>query len=453
MTHSTPGSLMAGAPLTKFHMILLLCCSFIMFFDGYDLIVYGSVLPTLMKEWNLGPDQAGWLGSAALMGMMCGALVLGSLADRVGRRPIIVHGTLLFSLAAIATGFAPNPDVFWALRFITGIFLGGVIPNIVSLMNELSPAAKRHTLTTIMLSIYSVGSIIATLVAMWILPLLGWRAVFFVSGISLLILPLIYRHMPESMAFLMNRGRAAEARKLLNRSAPSVDASSADWSLPAAKERESVSPAALFRAGRALGTPMIWVAFGMCMLMVYGLNTWLPKIMIASGFDLGSSLQFLVVLNIGATAGALAGGWLGDRFGNKKVLLAFFALAAISLLLLGMHPSPVLLNALLFLAGATTVGTLAVVHAFGADFYPAAIRSTGVSWCSAVGRLGAIAGPVLGGSLLAMNLPPEQNFFIFAAPGIVAIIAVLLVFTTRTSHKKDASQPGPVAAATHAGTN
>lgn len=451
MTHSTPGSLMAGAPLTRFHIVLLLCCSFIMFFDGYDLIVYGSVLPTLMKEWSLSPDQAGWLGSAALMGMMCGAILLGSLADRVGRRPIIVHGTLLFSLAAVATGFAPNPDVFWALRFITGIFLGGVIPNIVSLMNELAPAAKRHTLTTIMLSVYSVGSIVATLVAMWILPLLGWRTVFFVSGISLLFLPLIYRHMPESMAFLMSRGRSAEARKLLTRSAPSVDASSADWSLPTAKERESVSPATLFRSGRGLGTPMIWVAFGMCMLMVYGLNTWLPKIMIASGFDLGSSLQFLVVLNIGATAGALAGGWLGDRFGNKKVLVAFFAVAATSLVLLGLHPSPILLNALLFLAGATTVGTLAVVHSFGADFYPAAIRSTGVSWCSAVGRLGAIAGPILGGSLMAMNLAPEQNFFIFAAPGIVAIIAVLLVFKTRTPHTTETA-PQP-AAATHAGTN
>lgn len=453
MTQSTPGSLMAGAPLTRFHIVLLLCCSFIMFFDGYDLIVYGSVLPTLMKEWSLSPDQAGWLGSAALMGMMCGAILLGSLADRVGRRPIIVHGTLLFSLAAVATGFAPNPDAFWALRFVTGIFLGGVIPNIVSLMNELAPAAKRHTLTTIMLSIYSVGSIVATLVAMWILPLLGWRTVFFVSGISLLILPLIYRHMPESMAFLMSRGRSAEARKLLTRSAPSLDASSADWSMPTVQERESVSPATLFRSGRALGTPMIWVTFGMCMLMVYGLNTWLPKIMIASGFDLGSSLQFLVVLNIGATAGALAGGWLGDRFGNKRVLVAFFAVAAISLVLLGLHPSPILLNGLLFLAGATTVGTLAVVHAFGADFYPATIRSTGVSWCSAVGRLGAIAGPVLGGTLMAMNLAPEQNFFIFAVPGIVAIIAVLLVIRTKDSRAAETLQLDDDAARIHASTN
>lgn len=185
MTQSTPSSVMAGAPLSKFHVVLLACCSFIMFFDGYDLIVYGSVLPTLMKEWNLAPDQAGWLGSAALVGMMCGAVFLGSLADRIGRRPVILHGTLLFSIAAVLTGFSTGPEMFGILRFATGVFLGGVIPNIVSLMNELAPAAKRHTMTTIMLSMYSVGSIAATLVAIWILPLLSWHAVFFVSGISL----------------------------------------------------------------------------------------------------------------------------------------------------------------------------------------------------------------------------------------------------------------------------
>jgi len=185
---------------------------------------------------------------------------------------------------------------------------------------------------------------------------------------------------------------------------------------------------------------MVWLAFGMCLLMVYGLNTWLPKIMIASGFDLGSSLQFLVVLNIGATVGALAGGWLGDRFGNKKVLVAFFALAVLSLVLLGMNPASVLLNALLFVAGATTIGTLAVIHAFGADYYPTSIRSTGVSWCSAIGRFGAIAGPLLGGSLLALKLPPAQNFLVFAAPGAVAILAVLLVISPKPAIRAETAK-------------
>lgn len=446
MTQFTPIKAMADARLNRFHLILLLCCSFIMFFDGYDLIVYGSVLPTLMTEWSLTPDQAGWLGSAALIGMMIGALTLGSLADRIGRRPVIVHGTLLFSLAAIATGLATTPEAFGALRFLTGIFLGGVIPNIVSLMNELAPRANRHALTTIMLSIYSVGSIFATLVALWILPLLGWKPVFFLSGAALLFLPFLYRWMPDSMTFLMSRGKETEARALLSRAVPTQNHDHVHWTIPAPQHRPSVSASRLFREGRLLGTPMVWLSFGMCMLMVYGLNTWLPKIMIAGGYDLGSSLQFLIVLNIGATVGALAGGWLGDRFGNKLVLIIFFALAVVSLILLGTHPGPELLNILLFIAGATTIGTLAVVHAFGADYYPAEIRSTGVSWCSAMGRFGAIAGPILGGALIGLKLPLGQNFIIFAIPGVIAIAAVLLVARTKTVEEPDA-EPQPAESA------
>ncbi|ABK03279.1 major facilitator superfamily MFS_1 [Arthrobacter sp. FB24] len=442
MTQFTPIKAMADARLNRFHIILLLCCSFIMFFDGYDLIVYGSVLPTLMTEWSLTPDQAGWLGSAALIGMMIGALTLGSLADRIGRRPVVVHGTLLFSLAAIATGLATTPEAFGALRFLTGIFLGGVIPNIVSLMNELAPRANRHALTTIMLSIYSVGSIVATLVALWVLPLLGWKPVFFLSGAALLFLPFLYRWMPESMTFLMSRGKETEARALLRRAVPTQNHEHVHWTVPAPQHRPSVSASRLFREGRLLGTPMVWLSFGMCMLMVYGLNTWLPKIMIAGGYDLGSSLQFLIVLNIGATVGALAGGWLGDRFGNKLVLVIFFALAVVSLILLGTHPGPELLNILLFIAGATTIGTLAVVHAFGADYYPAEIRSTGVRWCSAMGRFGAIAGPILGGALIGLKLPLGQNFLIFAIPGVIAIAAVLLVARTKTVEESHA-EPQP----------
>lgn len=453
MTQSTPSSVMAGAPLSKFHVVLLACCSFIMFFDGYDLIVYGSVLPTLMKEWNLAPDQAGWLGSAALVGMMCGAVFLGSLADRIGRRPVILHGTLLFSIAAVLTGFSTGPEMFGILRFATGVFLGGVIPNIVSLMNELAPAAKRHTMTTIMLSMYSVGSIAATLVAIWILPLLSWHAVFFVSGISLLALPFLYSQMPESLEFLTSRGQQAAARKLIHRARPGADLSLVTWTAGREAGRRAVTVASLFHSGRALGTPMIWIAFAMCLLMVYGLNTWLPKIMIAGGYDLGSSLQFLVVLNIGATAGALLGGWLGDRFGNRKVLVAFFGLAVVSLVALGLHPAPILLNALLLLAGATTVGTLAVIHSFAADFYPAAMRSTGVSWCSAIGRLGAIAGPVLGGNLLAMELPQTQNFMAFAAPGLLAIVAVLLVLKPKKDGTESRSKEVQQLAVTNTSTN
>jgi len=433
----TPNETMAETHLNRFHIVLLLWCSFIMFFDGYDLIVYGAVLPPLMKQWSLNPNQAGWLGSAALIGMTFGAIFLGSLADRIGRRPVIVYGTLLATLCAVGTGLATTPLAFGLLRLLIGIFLGGVVANIVSLMNELAPRAKRHTLTTIMLSMYSVGAIIATLVALWILPVLGWKPVFFIGGAALVFLPFLYHSMPESMTFLMSHGKESEARSLLLRAAPTQNHNMVDWTLPAPHARPSVSMSRLFHEGRALGTPMVWLAFSMCFFMVYGLSTWLPKIMIGGGYDLGSSLQFLVVLNIGGTVGALVGGWLGDRFGNRVVLVVFFALAVLALILLATHPGTALLNVLLFVAGATTIGTLAVIAGYGADYYPAEIRSTGLGWAFGLGHFGGFLGPVLGGSLLALKLSLGQNFLIFAIPGVIAIVAVLLVFGTTTTRKGD----------------
>lgn len=163
------------------------------------------------------------------------------------------------------------------------------------------------------------------------------------------------------------------------------------------------------------------------MLMVYGLNTWLPKIMVAGGFPLGSSLMFLVTLNIGATFGALGGGWLADRWGCKPTLILFFLLAVISLCTLGIKPGPLLLNAMLLIAGATTIGTLAVIHAFAAQQYPSEIRATGVSWCSAIGRFGAVAGPAMGGLMLSINLPLQLNFILCAVPGLVAIFAIAMI--------------------------
>ena len=196
----------------------------------------------------------------------------------------------------------------------------------------------------------------------------------------------------------------------------------------------------LFSKGQALATVLLWVAFAMCMLMSYGLNTWLPKLMAHGGYPLGSSLAFLVTLNVGATVGALFGGWLADRLGVQRTLALFFVLAALSLAALGFKPGPILLNLLLLIAGATTIGTLAVIHAYASISYPAHIRSTGVGWAAGIGRLGAIAGPMLGGSLLALDLPFQQNFLAFALPGVIGALAIVCIHVRPTSSVTQASE-------------
>ena len=172
---------------------------------------------------------------------------------------------------------------------------------------------------------------------------------------------------------------------------------------------------------------MLWIGFGMCLLMVYGLNTWLPKMMVAGGYPLVSGLMFLITMNLGSIAGAVGGGWLADRWGTKPTLMMCLTLAVVSLTILGIKPGPVLLNIMLLLAGAATIGSLSVIHAFAAQQYPTDIRATGISWCSAVGRIGGIAGPALGGMMLSLNLSLQLNFILCAVPGMIALLAVAAV--------------------------
>ncbi|WP_394820714.1 MFS transporter [Pendulispora albinea] len=429
-----------NAPFGPFHHGPLFWCSFIMLSDGYDMVIYGSVVPHVMQQWSLTPAHAGWLGSSALVGMMLGALIVGPLADRAGRRKVILACVALFGASAFANAFAWNAPSFAACRFLTGFGLGATIPNIVALMNELSPAARRNTMITVMLSCYSVGGMISALLALWVIPRFGWPATFVVAGIPLMTLPLMRRGLPESLPFLLLERRYTEARQLLLRIDPIRASGTIDFEEPSSEAAQTVSWRRLFQEGRALSTPMIWLCIAMCMLMVYGLNTWLPKLMMTAGFPLGSSLLFLVVLNVGATVGALVGGWLGDHWGNRRTLVLFFGVAIASLCLLGTRPGPVVLDVLLFVAGATTIGTLAVTHAFAAQLYPDEIRATGMSFCSAMGRMGAIAGPPLGGSLLGLGLSLQQNFVVFAIPGLVAIVAVLLIGSPRRPPHPSAAQ-------------
>lgn len=427
--------------VNSFHLMIMFWCSMLMLFDGYDLVIYGSVLPHLMSDWNLSPVAAGFIGSSALFGMMVGALTLGSSSDRFGRRKVILTCLVFFSAAALANGFSQNTTEFAVCRFLTGVGLGGMVPNIVSLMTEMAPPSKRNIMVTIMLSFYSVGGVIAAILGKTVTPEFGWRANFLIAGLPLLAFPLLYRWLPESISFLAGKGRLSEAEPLVRRYAPQYQGSvvALEAVLGEGKGGSSQSRVAeLFKHRRAVDTLLLWVAFGMCMLMVYGLNTWLPKLMAASGYSLGSSLSFLITLNVGAVVGGLCSGWLADRYGGKPTLILFFIVAAISIELLGYKQTPVVLNLLLAFAGATTIGTLCIVHAFAAQLYASQVRSTGVGWAAAAGRLGAVSGPALGGYLLSQQFPNTFNFMVFAIPGVVAAIAVLLI--SRQVHK----EAGPV---------
>lgn len=413
------------AKISPFHWRILFWCTLIIIFDGYDLVIYGVVLPILMQKWQLDPVTAGALGSTALFGMMIGAMLLGTLSDRFGRKKMIVLCIVLFSGFTALNGFAQTPLQFGVMRFIAGLGIGGVMPNVVALMSEYSPRRIRSTLVAVMFSGYAIGGMLSAVLGIWIVPQFGWQVMFYLAVIPLLLLPLIWTQLPDSVAFLVRQGKIAEARKVLAALTGKPLPDDAELAVHQPQKTEQ-SLAALFSNNRALSTLMFFQAFFMCLLMVYGLGSWLPKLMTMAGYGFGSSLMFLLFLNIGGIIGAIGGGWLSDRFHPRPVLMLFFTLAAVSLALLGFKSHVAVLYFLVTVAGATTIGSQILLYAYVAQFYPTAIRSTALGWSSGVGRIGAILGPVLGGALLAMQLSHQMNFLAFVVPGALAVIAIML---------------------------
>lgn len=416
-----------NAKFSLFHWKVLVWCLLIIIFDGYDLVIYGVALPLLMQQWSLTAVQAGLLASAALFGMMFGAMIFGTLSDRLGRKKTIMICVTLFSGFTFLVAFATNPVEFAILRFIAGLGIGGVMPNVVALMTEYAPKKIRSTLVAIMFSGYAIGGMTSALLGAWLVKDMGWQIMFLIAGIPLLMLPIIWKFLPESLAFLIKSGKEEQAKQIINKLLPTRDIHQNTQLVFNENIHHEAPVKALFQDGRAFSTFMFWIAFFMCLLMVYALGSWLPKLMLQAGYSLGASMLFLFALNIGGMVGAIGGGALADRFHLKPVITSMFVIGAAALILLGFNSPQIVLYSLIALAGAATIGSQILLYTFVAQFYPTTVRSTGMGWASGIGRIGAIIGPVLTGALLTFELPHQMNFLAIAIPGVIAAFAIFLV--------------------------
>ncbi|WP_426054485.1 MFS transporter [Janthinobacterium sp. PSPC2-1] len=448
MRHIDVHELSDKARFNRFHAGVLLWCALIIICDGYDLAVAGIALPSIMKDMGVTAQNAGFMVSSALFGMMFGAIFLGTIADRIGRRKAIAICIALFSVFTAAAGFTHDPYTFSAMRFLAGLGIGGVMPNVVAQMTEYSPKKIRATMVTLMFSGYAVGGMLAALLGKGLLETYGWSSVFLAAGLPVLLIPVILKMLPESMPFLIRENRLDELKQIVARMEPSYRPDAGDrFALPAQDRAEGAPIGKLFQDGRGFSTAMFWIAFFMCLFMVYALSSWLTKLMASAGYSLGSALTFVLVLNFGAVIGAVGGGWLADRFNIKYVLMGMYALAAVSITLLGVKVPTELLFLLVGLAGASTIGTQIVTYAYAGQFYPMAIRSTGIGWASGVGRSGAILAPIAIGTLVGMALPLEHNFMAIAIPAAIAVIAVSLIRHGRSASVQAAPAMPPRARA------
>ncbi|GAA2200010.1 MFS transporter [Sinomonas flava] len=401
-------------------------CFVAIVFDGYDLVIYGAITPALLKyePWGLTPVTAGAIGSYALAGMFFGAILVGYLTDVLGRRKVLIGSIAFFSVLMLLTAAAPSAELFGVFRFLSGLGLGGVIPTAIALTVEYSAAAKRNFNNAVMFSGYSVGGVLAALLSLALLPAVGFRGMLAIGGLPLvLVLPFLFRFLPESPAFLVGRGRISEARALVERYGIEMPAASV---LGAPAERNRFRT--LF-TGRLLAATLLFCVAGISgQILVYGLNTWLPQLMILAKYSLASSLTFLLTVNVGAVVGVILSSRLADRFGPQRVTAVSFASSGIALVLMGTGVMPiVVMYVLVAVVGFGSVGAQILVNGFVATYFPNRVRATALGVTLGVGRIGAVLAISGGGVLVAAALGTFVNFSVWAIAAVVGVAAVLLV--------------------------
>lgn len=431
---------------TRFHLLVVSLCGLTILFDGYDLTIYGAAVPRMIDEFGITPATAGAIGSWALVGMMIGAALFGTLSDRIGRKPVILGCVLLYSVFTGAIFLAGGPTEVGIYRFLAGLGLGGVMPNAVALVAEYSPRRLRTTMVSVMFSGYMIGGIAAALISIVFIPTFGWRSIYLLGALPLLLLPILVYYLPESPAFLLRRGRTDDVAATLRKIDPDIPTAGTPHFETAETPAQTSPVANLFRDGYAFATSMLWVAFFMVLLMIYGLLTWLPQLMIEAGYPLGSSLSFLLTLLVAALVITWSGGYLSDHFGARRVLVTSYAVAAVFVAVLGFLGDSALLwvYVAVALGGGATFAAQIFANAYTAQYYPVRARSTGVGWALGVGRIGAIIGPLLGGILLTVGVPLYANFLAFAIPGVVAALAIVLIrdrVATDTTAQPDTVAP------------
>jgi len=432
-----PEQVVNGSKFNRFHFWLIFWGFLIILFDGYDLVVYGTVVPVLIEEWNLNSVQAGAMGSAGLFGMVFGAIILGMLADRFGRKNVTILSVILFSIFTFLCGFADNPTTFAVFRFLAGLGLGGVMPNVIAICTEYAPRRLKSAVVAIVLVYYSVGGMIAPILGITAMPAFGWESLFWFAGLPLLFIPFIYKFMPESSDHLLRKGRKKELVQILNKVNSEANLTDNTAFITNQTEKNNVSFVEIFKNKRALSTVMFWITYFMSLLMVYGLNTWLPNLMIEAGFALNSSLAFLMVLQGGSIIGTILVAILSMKYNLKLMLVALYAIGGLAITLLGFGGNTMYIYVLVGIAGASSIGAQHLIQAYVSQYYPPQIRSTALGISSGIGRFGGMIGPMMGGYLLTLDLPIFMYFLAFAIPGFIAFIALGIVPGNRAYGKND----------------
>ncbi|GLR83450.1 MFS transporter [Bradyrhizobium iriomotense] len=412
----------------RLQFLILVLCGWIAMLDGFDTQAIAYVAPVIAEQWGIAMAGFGPIFGAGLAGLTVGAFVLSPAADRFGRKNVILLSVLLFGIFALVTARATTLSELMVYRFLTGLGLGGAMPNIIALTSEYAPKRMRALLIAIMFCGFPLGSTIGGVISAPLIGAFGWHSVFVVGGVlPLVTLIALFIWLPESIRFLVTRGVADERiANLLARLDPAASQATASRYVMPSVQASGFPVAKLVAEGRASMTLLLWVAFFMNLLVMYFLVNWMPSLLRASGLPLNIAILSTAVLNAGGIVGAIVLGRFVDRLDPYLVLGGAYSASALFIAGIAFGSANVwTLMTSTFLAGFGVVGAQIGMNALAAGLYPTEIRSTGVGWALGVGRIGSIIGPVAGGVLLGFGWTAQSVVLTAAVPALLAGLAVI----------------------------
>jgi len=367
--------------------------------DGMDVMVVSYAAPDISADWSVSPRSLGIVFSSGLLGMSIGAMFLAPRADKIGRKTMILFCNVLMGIGVFATSWAQSVEALTILRIVSGIGIGGVLASTATLTAEYAPKSTKDFWVSFVMSGYPVGAVLSGLAATRIIPHYGWQMMFKIAGIaSFVVLPIVYFFLKESDEFL---------HKSASKKNPAVTS--------------------LLTESYQRSTLGLWLAIFMAFATLYFLTTWIPKLASATGLSVKLAIYAGTVFNLGAFCGIVSQGYLSAKYGLQKTILSYLIFTAALMLIFGFFKGSVMVLILFALLGFGIQGGFVGMYSLAARLYPVEIRATGVGWAVGAGRIGAIAGPLIGGLLIGWGLSMAANFIVFAIPTIIAGLATIFI--------------------------
>jgi len=409
-------------PIGRFHYTLLLVIGLGWMFDAMDTGLISFILAKMAEDWAMTPAEKGWVVSIGFVGMAIGAVCSGALADRIGRKTVFAVTLVIYSLATAACAFAPNLTWLLLFRFVVGLGLGGQLPVAVTLVSEYIPAHVRGRFIVLLESFWGLGWLVAALVSYFVIPNFNWHAAFLIGGLPALYAIVIWKFVPESIPYLINRGRHAEAHALVKK----IEAKCG--------VEVNVSFKQLWSGVFARRTLMLWLIWFGIVYSYYGIFTWLPSLLVKQGYTIVQSFEYVLVMILAQLPGYIVAAWLVEKLGRKATLAGFIGMCAVSAYFFGQAETVTMIVVWGCLMSFFNLGAWGVLYTYTPEQYPANIRAFGSGWAAAIGRMGGIVAPLAVTHMMVMNNGFSMVFTMFTAV-LFAVAFVILVLGEETKGK------------------